>query len=110
MKGELIRCSVSRAVLKSEAEQGRCRGNETAIGLIAYLRATEAVREVFGTNRKRADLDYETCVDELSKKDDRTAKAAKIMESGLLKPATAVTGSYSFPPRRTGPTKPDGFA
>ena len=32
MKGELVRCSVSRGVLTAEKEQGRCRGNETAIG------------------------------------------------------------------------------
>jgi class 3 adenylate cyclase len=110
MKGELIRCSVSKAVLRSEAEQGRCRGNETAIGPTAYLRATEAVRTLFGTERKRVNLDYDTCVDELSKKNDKVAKAAKAMESSLLKPATAASTAFSFPPRRTGPTKPDGFA
>ena len=110
MKGELIRCSVSRAVLRAEAEQGRCQGNETAIGPTAYLRGSEAVRDLFGTSRKRAALDYDTCVDELSKRDDKAAKAARFMESSLLKPVTAATGAYSFPPRRTGPTKPDGFA
>lgn len=36
MKGELIRCSVSRGVLAAEAEQGRCNGKETAIGQKAY--------------------------------------------------------------------------
>ena len=110
MKGELVRCSVSRAVLQAEAEQGRCRGNETAIGPTAYLRASEAVRTVFGTNRKRDGLDYDTCVEELSNKNDKTAKAARAMEATLLKPATSVSAGYAFPPRRSGPTKPDGFA
>ena len=74
MKGELVRCSVSRGVLTAEQEQGRCHGNETAIGPTAYLRGTEAVRTVFGTNRIRVDLDYPTCLDELNKKNDRVAK------------------------------------
>jgi class 3 adenylate cyclase len=110
MKGELIRCSVSRAVLQAEAEQGRCRGNETAMGATAYLRGSQAIRELFGTTRKLAALDYDTAVDELSKKNDKAAKAARSMESSLLKPATAATGAFTFPPRRTAPTKPDGFA
>ena len=110
MKGELIRCSVSRAVLQAEAEQGRCRGNETAIGATAYLRGSQAIRELFGTSRKLAALDYDTAVDELSKKNDKAAKATRSMESSLLKPATAATGAFTFPPRRTAPTKPDGFA
>lgn len=110
MKGGLVRCSVSRAVLQAEAEQGRCRGNETAIGPTAYLRATDAVRTVFGTSRKRDGLDYDTCVEELSNKNDKSAKAARAMEATLLKPATSVSAGFTFPPRRTGPTKPDGFA
>lgn len=111
MKGELIRCSVSRAVLTAEREQGRCRADETAIGPTAYTKATQAVREVFGTSRKRAGLDYQTCIDELSGKNDKAAKAARDMERSLLKPAATVAASaYSFPSRRTGPTKPDGFA
>jgi class 3 adenylate cyclase len=111
MKGELIRCSVSRAALAAEQEQGRCRADETAIGRTAFAKATQAVRELFGTTRKRAGLDYATCVDELSGKNDKAAKAAREMERSLLKPAATVAASaYAFPARRTGPTKPDGFA
>lgn len=111
MKGELVRCSVSRAVLKAEEEQGRCKADETAIGPTAYAKATQAVRDVFGTGRKRAGLDYQTCVDELSNKNDKAAKAARDMEGSLLKPVASVAAStYAFPARRTGPTKPDGFA
>ena len=110
MKGELIRCSVSRGVLKAEEEQGRCRGNETAIGPNAYSKGSQAVRDVFGTGRIRVDLDYPTCLDELNRKNDKVAKVAKAMESSLLRPATAASSSLVFPPRRTGPSKPDGFA
>jgi class 3 adenylate cyclase len=111
MKGELVRCSVSRGVLAAEKEQCRCAGNETAIGAIAYEEASDAVRAVFGAGRKRAGLDYDTAVKELSEKNDSAARAAKAMESsGLLKPATAVVAPFSFPNRATGPAKPDGFA
>jgi class 3 adenylate cyclase len=111
MKGELVRCSVSRGVLAAEREQGRCAGNESAIGVFAYEKATDAVRAVFGATRKRAGLNYDIAVKELSEKNDNTARAAKAMESaGLLKPATAAVAPFSFPNRPTGPSKPDGFA
>ena len=111
MKGELVRCSVSRGVLAAEAEQGRCKGNETAIGPIAYAKGTDAVRKLFGEGRKRSGLDYDTVLNELSDKNDSTAKAAKVMGSaGLLKPATSPSNPFSFPNRPTGPSKPAGFA
>jgi class 3 adenylate cyclase len=111
MKGELVRCSVSRGVLAAEKEQGRCRGNETAIGVIAYGKASDAVCRLFGDTRKRAGLDYDTALEELSAKNDSAAKAAKAMgAAGFLKPATAPASPYSFPNRPTGPSKPDGFA
>jgi class 3 adenylate cyclase len=111
IKGELVRCSVSRGVLTAEDEQHRCAGNETAIGATAYAKASDAVRSLFGTGRKRAGLDYDTAVKELSDKNDSAARAAKAMESsGLLKPATAAAAPFSFPNRATGPAKPDGFA
>ncbi len=111
MKGELVRCSVSRGVLSAEKEQSRCSGSETALGALAYEKASDAVRSVFGTTRKRSGLDYNTAVKELSEKNDKAARATKAMESsGLLKPATAAAASFSFPNRPTGPAKPDGFA
>jgi class 3 adenylate cyclase len=111
MKGELVRCSVSRGVLTAEREQSRCSGTETALGSIAYGKASDAVRSVFGTDRKRAGLTYDVAVKELSEKNDNSAKAAKALESsGLLKPATAAVAPFSFPNRPTGPAKPDGFA
>lgn len=108
MKGELIRCSVSRGVLSAEQEQHRCSGTETAIGETAYAKASEAVRALFGTARKRANLNYDVVIKELSSKEDSSAKAS--VSSSLLKPATAVAASLSFPNRPAGPAKPDGFA
>lgn len=60
-----------------EAEQRRCSGNETAIGEIAYEDGTDAVRAIFGTARKRANLDYDKAVQELSDRNDKAALAAK---------------------------------
>lgn len=112
IKGDLVRCSVSRGVLTAEDEQRRCTGVETAIGDIAFDNATDAVRDLFGDSRKRSGLDYETAVNELADNDDQVAEAAKAMASaGLLKPATAAAAApFSFPNYRTGPTRPDGFA
>jgi class 3 adenylate cyclase len=111
IKGELIRCSVSRGVLAAEFEQSRCAGTETAIGQIAYDKGNDAVRAIFGVTRKRAQLDYDTAVNEMSAKNDKTARAAKdLAASTLLKPATAAAAPLSFPDRPTGPVKPGGFA
>jgi class 3 adenylate cyclase len=111
MKGELVRCSVSRGVRVAEDEQCRCTGNETAIGALAYASGSNAVRAIFGSTRKRANLDYETAVQELSAKNDKAAKASKAMAaSALLKPVTTPPTPLHFPNRPTGPAKPDGFA
>lgn len=112
MKGDLVRCSVSRGVLASEDEQKRCLGTKTAIGQTAYDTASDAVRDMFGATRKRANLDYDVAVKELSAKNDKAAVAAKAMSAaGLLKPAApAVAAPLAFPNRPTGPAKPAGFA
>ncbi len=111
MKGELIRCSVSRGVLAAEEEQSRCTGSETAIGEIAYDEASGAVRDIFGDSRKRSKLDYDTAVNEMSNKGDKAARATKAMAAAsLLQPASAASAPLAFPNRPTGPAKPDGFA
>lgn len=111
MKGELIRCSVSRGVLAAEKEQSRCTGTETAIGYIAYDEASDAVRDIFGDSRKRAKLDYDTAVREMSDKGDKAARATKVMAAAsLLQLASAAAAPLAFPNRQTGPAKPDGFA
>jgi class 3 adenylate cyclase len=111
VKGELVRCSISRGVITAESEQRRCAGAETAIGQLAFAGGSEAIRAVFGQARKRAKLDYDSLIAELSAKNDKTARLAKAAEvSSLLKPATAVAAPFVFPNRQTGPAKPDGFA
>jgi class 3 adenylate cyclase len=111
MKGGLVRCSVSRGVLVAEQQQGECRGTETAIGPVAYKYASDAVRSLFGKTRKRADLDYATMIDEMSRKEDRVAKRAVLEAASLLKPAAAAAASTGFPNRPMGPSsKPAGFA
>jgi class 3 adenylate cyclase len=111
VKGELTRCSVSRGVIAAEKEQARCKGTETAIGEIAYDDGTDAVRAIFGETRKRVGLDYDTAVNEMSSRNDKTARAAKALRgSQLLKPATAAAAPLAFPDRPTGPAKPGGFA
>lgn len=112
MKGDLIRCSVSRGVLACEAEQRRCTGTESAIGAAAYSKASAAVRGLYGASRKRAGVDYDTAVKELADNGDKAAKAARTYDPArLLKAATAApASSFTFPNRATGPSKPDGFA
>lgn len=56
IRGELIRCSVSRAVLAAEDEQKLCSGSQTAIGAVAYKKASQAVKDVFGSTRRRSGL------------------------------------------------------
>ena len=111
IKGELVRCSVSRGVLAAEKEQCRCAGNETAIGSIAYGKGSDALQVIFGASRKRAGLNYDAAVGELSAKNDSAGRAAKAMASGgLLKPATPAAAPFSFPNQPAGPSKPAGFA
>jgi class 3 adenylate cyclase len=76
MQGDRVRCCVARAVLASEAEQLRCKGKETALGSTAFDSGTAAVRKLFGTDRKVADLTYDVAVDALSAEGDKVAKAA----------------------------------
>jgi class 3 adenylate cyclase len=111
VKGDLIRCSVSRGVFAAEREQQRCTGSETAIGLSAYAAGSEAIRTVFGKTRKRSHLGYSTLVEELESKNDKTARAIKAEQAAsLLKPASVATPAFAFPNRETGPVKPAGFA
>lgn len=89
MQGDRIRCAVSRGVRRSEVEQGRCSDRETAIGPAAFDAATDAVRELFGTSRKIADLDYDTAVDALADNEDTTAKSTRAEGFVAATPAIA---------------------
>ncbi len=112
MKGDLIRCSVSRGVLTAEREQGRCKGAETAIGAEAFKKGTQAVRDLFGSNRIRGNLNYPAAVDGLADSGDKTAKAARseAANPSLLQPAATSAAGYAFRNSPAGPVKRDGFA
>lgn len=98
MHGDRVRSSVSRGVLASEAEQGRCAGNETAIGASAYDAGTQAVQDLFGTGRKVEDLDYNEAVEALSQKGDQTASAAKRAAFALSAPAIVAASERTVRP------------
>ncbi|NEI82134.1 transcriptional regulator [Rhizobium ruizarguesonis] len=111
VKGGLVRCSVSRGVIEAEKQQARCSGSETAIGPLAYSKANDAVRSLFGDNRKKSGLNYDDMVEELKKNGDQTAKAAAAFAgAGLLKPASAAANPFTFQNRPSGPAKKDGFS
>jgi hypothetical protein len=111
VKGELIRCSVSRGVLSAEAEQGGCKGDETAIGPVAYDAGVDAVRTLFGKSRKRKGLTYDVADQALNAKSEKGATDARSpANGGLLKAASSAVAPYAFSAQRSGPAKPDGFA
>lgn len=76
IKGSMVRCAMSRSVLNSEDEQGRCNSESTAIGKTAYDKARQSVRDLFGATRMVANLDYLEAVESLAE-NDSSAKSAK---------------------------------
>lgn len=95
MKGDRVRCSISRGILASEDEQCRCDKDETAIGPSAYKEASRAVRNLFEDDRKATGLRYDEVVDLLAEEDDKTAKATK--RAALEKAAPAVVAAMDRP-------------
>lgn len=89
LHGDKTRCSVSRGVRASEAEQLRCGADETAIGNVAHNVGSDAVRDLFGSTRKVANLDYDAAVDALADGGDETAKAARRAAFTPATPAVA---------------------
>lgn len=54
-----VRCSSSRAVSGSEAEQARCdNGRQTAMGEVAFANAGHSIRQAFWQGRKIEGLNY----------------------------------------------------
>lgn len=111
MKGEMVRCAVSRAVLRSEQEQRRCEGDETAIGAALKKAAPVVFRNMFGDGCKRAGFDYDEATKALDKA-DADAKKSQGASGSLLRGATAAASAgFSFPARPASPSKtPAGFA
>lgn len=97
IKGFRVRCAVSRSVLISEDEQGRCDSNSTAIGKKAFNKARQAVKDLFGSTRMVADLDYLEAIESLAET-DTTAKQAKNEAYANSKPAIASAAELSIRP------------
>lgn len=76
-KGDRIRCAIGRKVLESEKRQCVCSGTETAIGQAAYDAGSDAVRKLFGENRKVANMDYVEATEALADNGDESAKQAR---------------------------------
>jgi len=109
VKGEMIRCCISRSVLASEDEQRRCNGRETAIGPTLDKHAPQSFRDLFGSSRKRADFDYEAAEEALKPKED--SKNASALGRGLLKSATAASSGFAFGNAAAQPSRtPAGFS
>lgn len=94
IKGEMIRCSISRSVLRSEFEQRQCNGRETSIGPTLDKKAPQAFRKLFGSTRKRADFDYKAAQDALHPKEE--SKAGATVGASLLKPTSAAAAGLTF--------------
>lgn len=94
MKGERVRCCISRSVLASEGEQRRCSGRQTAMGPDLYDRAPEALRKLFGDTRRRADFDYAVADEALNPKPEATKSAGT--GTSMLRPATAAAAAAGF--------------
>ena len=118
IKGEKIRCCISRSVLQSEAEQLRCGGTQTAIGEEINKRAPSALTNLFGTSRRQKDFHYDQAIEALENA-ARVAKTRSASSSSLLRPATPAAGAgaaaaaagFSFPATAAAPSKtPAGFA
>ncbi len=111
MKGEMVRCVVGRAVLRSEEEQRRCDGEQTAMGEALAKVAPAALRDHFGTSRRRSGFDYDTALAALANAEE-AKKTEASRASGMLRPATAAAAAgFSFPARAASPSKtPAGFA
>lgn len=122
-KGERIRCCISRAVLRSEDEQRRCKGNETAIGPTVCKYAPEAFRTLFGDSRIRTDFDHDEATDALAgrtssqKVTSSSALAATLpstQPSRLGRAPASAAAAFTLPAQAAGPTNPNkvpaGFA
>jgi len=108
IKGEMVRCCISRGVLTSEKEQLRCTGTQTAIGAVAYRNSPQWITEWFDETRIKSGITYQSA----SEKKNSSQKPQN--PNTLLRSATAAsTGTSSglaFSDKPGGPVKPAGFA
>lgn len=102
MKGDKVRCSTGRAVGRSEDEQKRCGGSQSAMGEAAYKSASTAVKDLFGATRRISGLRYDTAVEQLEATGDRVAKAVYAEAVQRYTPAVASSLSEPLRPHTTG--------
>lgn len=96
IKGDMVRCSTSKAVLAAEREQQRCSGEETSIGQGAYDVASDAVRRLFGVTRKGKNLTYDKVMAELEADGDETATKAENAARATASPSYAQVGAVAL--------------
>lgn len=94
MKGERVRCCISRSVLASEDEQRRCNGRQTAMGPALYDHAPEAFQTLFGESRRRSDFDYAAADEALNPKPESQKSSGT--GASLLRPATSAAAAAGF--------------
>lgn len=98
MQGDRVRCCVSRGVLRSEEEQKDCSGVTTAIGPVAYKKASEKVKNVFGDDRKVDYLNYREATEQLAEQGDESAADAKTAAFASSAPAVAKSADVHIRP------------
>jgi class 3 adenylate cyclase len=111
IKGEMIRCCISRGVLASEDAQLSCTGTQTAIGLVVQAKAPQWLTDWFGKERRHAGVTYdavEAAIARAKKQAEDTKKAASLLRPAAVVPGTAA--DYAFANKPSGPVKPAGFA
>lgn len=111
VKGEKIRCCISRSVLESEIQQLRCAGDQTAIGDGLAEHAPAVLKDLFGASRRARGFDYAKATETLS---GAASKAQVTAPTRLLReatPAAAAASVFSLPAQAAGPSRtPAGFA
>lgn len=119
VKGEMVRCCISRSVLRAEVEQRRCGGRQTAIGPTLNKFAPQAFKDLFGVGRRRSDFDYNAATAALAAADRVAMSESRPAASPLRSPTAAGAGAaaaaaaagFVFPAAAAGPSKiPPGFS
>lgn len=115
IKGEMVRCCISRSVLRAEAEQLRCGGRQTAVGPTLNKFAPQAFKDLFGVGRRRSDFDYNAAIQALTQAENAAKSASRPAASPLRSPsaagAAAAAAGFGFPAAAASPSKiPPGFS